>query len=54
MPVQSISLVPEPRAGATVVVPPREETRTSGERAATIALIAQTLASLAAVAALLR
>ncbi len=49
-----ISLVPEPRAGATVVVPPREETRTSGERAATIALIAQTLASLAAVAALLR
>jgi polysaccharide export outer membrane protein len=47
-------IAPEPRAGATVVVPVKQQATSSGERAATIALIAQTLASLAAVAALLR
>ncbi len=45
---------PTPRPGATVVVPVREERASSSERAATVALIAQTLASVAAVAALLR
>ncbi len=45
---------PEPRAGSTVVVPLREERSSSSERTATVALIAQTLASIAAVAALLR
>lgn len=45
---------PEPRAGATVVVPARAERQSAPERAATVALIAQTLASVAAVAALLR
>lgn len=47
-------LDPEPRAGATVVVPVKQEVSNSGERAATLAIIAQTLASLAAVVALLR
>lgn len=45
---------PKPRAGATVVVPKREERTSASERVATVALIAQTLASIAAVAALLR
>lgn len=45
---------PEPLAGATVVVPPKAEGRPASERVATVALIAQTLASIAAVAALLR
>lgn len=45
---------PTPRAGATVVVPLKPvETRTS-ERIATVAIIAQTIASLAAVVAILR
>jgi polysaccharide export outer membrane protein len=45
---------PTPRAGATVVVPVREERASSSERAAAVALIAQTIASIAAIAALLR
>ncbi|MDQ8157782.1 MAG: SLBB domain-containing protein [Gemmatimonadota bacterium] len=45
---------PTPRAGATVVVPAKEERASSSERVATVALIAQTIASIAAVAALLR
>lgn len=45
---------PTPRAGATVVVPAKEERASSSERIATVALIAQTIASIAAVAALLR
>jgi len=45
---------PSPRPGATVVVPVKEQQASSSERAATVALIAQTLASVAAVAALLR
>ena len=45
---------PTPRAGATVVVPQREERASSSERAAAVALIAQTIASIAAIAALLR
>ncbi len=45
---------PEPLAGATVVVPTKPEEAVRTERATTVALIAQTLASLAAVAALLR
>ena len=45
---------PEPRAGATVVVPVKAEDTSGRDRATTAALIAQTLASLAAVAALLR
>jgi len=45
---------PSLRAGATVVVPEKEADIPSSERVATVALIAQTLASIAAVAALLR
>lgn len=45
---------PEPRAGATVVVPVKAGDTGGRDRATTAALIAQTLASLAAVAALLR
>jgi len=45
---------PTPRAGATVVVPQKEERVSSSERIATVALIAQTIAGIAAVAALLR
>lgn len=45
---------PEPRAGSTVVVPQREERVPASERVATVALIAQTIASIAAIAALLR
>lgn len=45
---------PTPRAGATVVVPQREERASSSERAAAVAMIAQTIASIAAIAALLR
>ncbi|MEX2181712.1 MAG: SLBB domain-containing protein [Gemmatimonadaceae bacterium] len=47
-------LEPTPRAGATVVVPEREERVPATERVATVALIAQTLASLVAIAVLLR
>ena len=45
---------PTPRPGATVVVPQREEHASSSERAAAVAMIAQTIASIAAIAALLR
>jgi hypothetical protein len=45
---------PEPRAGATVVVPQKEADSNRADRAATFAIIAQTLASLAAVVALLK
>lgn len=45
---------PEPRAGATVVVPVKPVEDNRAERTATLAIIAQTLASLAAVVALLR
>jgi len=49
-----IRLDPTPRAGSTVVVPAAEERGSSSDRIATVALIAQTIASIAAVAALLR
>ena len=49
-----IRLDPTPRAGSTVVVPVAEERGSSSDRIATVALIAQTLASIVAVAALLR
>jgi protein involved in polysaccharide export with SLBB domain len=45
---------PQPLAGSTVVVPARRPSPPTSERTATVALIAQTLASIAAVAALLR
>jgi len=45
---------PTPKPGATVVVPVREPRASSSERTATIALVAQTLASVAALVALLR
>jgi len=47
-------LRPEPRPGATVIVPIKEEADNRSERLATISIIAQTIASLAAVIAIVR
>jgi protein involved in polysaccharide export with SLBB domain len=44
---------PEPRAGSTVVVPVKIESDASTQRLATVSIIAQTIASLAAVVAIL-
>lgn len=49
-----IPMDPNPQAGATVVVPQRREDSRTGERIATLGIIAQTLASLVAVVALVR
>ncbi|MDQ8177289.1 MAG: SLBB domain-containing protein, partial [Gemmatimonadota bacterium] len=45
---------PTPMAGATIVVPDRKQDANTGDRIQTLAIVAQTLASIAAVVALLR
>lgn len=49
-----IPLQPTPRPGATVVVPTREQRPSSAERAATVAVLAQAITSIAAIIVVLR